>query len=41
MYKSRMLSVLEKNYPIYDKDLFAIVQTLKKLHCYLKGKKTW
>ena len=35
-YKSRMLSVLEKNYLIYHKELFAIVHTLKKQCCYLE-----
>ena len=36
-YKSRMLSVLERNYLIYDKELFAIIHVLKNLHCYLEG----
>ena len=36
-YKSQMLSKSEQNYPIHDKELFAIVYTLKKWLCYLEG----
>ena len=32
-YKSRMLSKSEQNYPIHDKELFAIVHALKKWRC--------
>ena len=32
-----MLSKSEQNYPIPDKELFAIVHTLKKWRCYLEG----
>lgn len=31
-----MLSKLEQNYPIYDKELFAILHALKKWHCYIE-----
>ena len=35
-YESRMLSKSEQNYPIHDKELFAIVHALKKWRCYLE-----
>ena len=32
-----MLTNTEQNYPIYNKELFAIVHTIKKWQCYLGG----
>ena len=34
-----MLSKSEQNYPIYKKELFAKVHTLKKWRCYIEGVK--
>ena len=36
-YKLRMLSKSEQNYPIHNKELFAIVHSIKKRQCYLEG----
>ena len=38
-YESRMLSKSEQNYPIHDKELFAIVHALKKGVAILRGSK--
>ena len=38
-YESRMLSKLEQNYPIYNKELFAIVHVLELWRCYIEGVK--
>ena len=38
-YESRMLSKSKQNYPIHNKELFAIVHALKKWHCYIEGVK--
>ena len=34
-----MLSKLEQNYPIHNKELFAIVHALKNWRCYIEGVK--
>nr|GEU86451.1 retrovirus-related Pol polyprotein from transposon 17.6 [Tanacetum cinerariifolium] len=37
-YHSEMFQGTQKNYPTYDKELFALHQAVKHWHCYLPGK---
>ncbi|GJP43004.1 hypothetical protein CLOM_g2514 [Closterium sp. NIES-68] len=39
-YLSKKLQGAELNYPIHDKEAFAIIIAFKTLRCYLKGRKT-
>ena len=36
-YKSQILTPSVKNYPIHNKEFFAVVYALKKWHAYLEG----
>ena len=38
-YETRMLSKSKQDYPIHNKELFAIVNALKKWRCYIEGAK--
>lgn len=40
VYHLEMFQEAQKNYPIYDKELLALHQTVRHWHCYLLGKET-
>lgn len=39
-YYSKLFQESQKNYPTYDKELFALQQTVKHWRVYLLGKET-